>query len=158
MPPVVAGLVADPSLNISTAPYVPGSTPAPGTPGGPPAQPSSGVSGWMPQADLSPSPRQSGGYSQVVPVNTDDDDSPVGMQPLVTQYGNNPPSQSVSVSSRPPAAPAPAANMPAWQRVLRIAIDRCDAQGSGRNACVQQARNNYCEANRGWGTVPECGP
>jgi hypothetical protein len=160
-PPVVAGIVADPSLNISTAPYVPGSTPSPGTPGGPPTQPSSGVSGWMPQADLGPAPRQSSGYSQVVPVSADDDEGPAGLQPMVTQYANAPaPAQSVSVSSRPPAqaAPSPTTNMPAWQRVLRIAIDRCEAQNSGRNACVQQARNNYCEANRGWGTVPECGP
>jgi hypothetical protein len=159
VPPVVAGLVADPSLNISTAPYVPGSTPAPGTPGGPPVTPSSGVSGWMPQADLSPAPRQGGGYAAVVPVNADDNDDSNGLQPLPNQFGNNPPpAQSVTVSSRPPASPAASANMPAWQRVLRIALDRCEAQGSGRNNCVQQARANYCQANQGWGTVPECGP
>lgn len=161
LPPVVAGIVADPSLNISTTPYVPGSTPAPGTPGGPPAAAASGVSGWMPQADLAPAPRQSGGtYSSVVPINAGEDSGLSGLQPLVTQQfaDSPPPPQSVTVSSRPPAPQGANTNMPAWQRVLRIALDRCEAQGSGRSNCVQQARTNYCEANQGWGSVPECGP
>jgi len=147
----VAGLANDPTLHISTAPYVPSAAPAPGTPGGPPAPAASGVSGWMPQADLSPTPRV-GAYAQVAPVNADDDQG--GFQPMATQVSDVPQqSQGLSVSSR-----APVANMPAWQRVLRIALDRCEAQSSGRNACIQQARNNYCEANQGWGAIAECGP
>jgi hypothetical protein len=150
LPPAVAGMLADPSLNISTKPYVAGSAPPPGTP----APPTSSVSGWIPQSELNQT--RQGGFAQVVPVDADDDDS--GPQSLVTQYSNAPAPQSVSVSSRPPAAANVNANMPAWQRVLRIALDRCESQGSGRSNCVQQARNNYCEANQGWGTVPECGP
>lgn len=149
-----AGLANDPTLHISTAPYVPSAAPVPGAPGGPPVAPASGVSGWMPQADLSPTPRV-GAYAQVVPVNADDDTG--GLQPRLTQMSDvppPPPPQGLSVSSRPPAA----ANVPAWQRVLRIALDRCEAQSSGRNACIQQARNNYCEANQGWGAIAECGP
>ncbi|QEI04531.1 hypothetical protein FXN63_00820 [Pigmentiphaga aceris] len=152
VPATVAGLVNDPSLHISTAPYVPSATPAPGTPGGPAALPSSGASGWMPQADLSPTPRI-GAYAQVVPVTAGDNNDQGGFQPMPVSDAP-PPSQGLSVSSRPPAG----ANMPAWQRVLRIALDRCEAQSSGRNACIQQARNNYCEANQGWGAVAECGP
>lgn len=150
----VAGLANDPTLHISTAPYVPSAAPAPGMPGGPPVPPASGVSGWMPQADLSPTPRV-GAYSQVEPVNAGNDQN--GLQPMLTQVSDAPPppppSQGLSVNSRPPVA-----NMPAWQRVLRIALDRCEAQSSGRNACIQQARNNYCEANQGWGAIAECGP
>lgn len=146
-----AGLALDPTLHISTAPYVPSAAPAPGTPGGPPAPAASGVSGWMPQADLSPTPRV-GAYAQVAPVNAGDDQG--GFQPMATQVSDVPQqSQGLSVNSR-----APVANMPAWQRVLRIALDRCEAQSSGRNACIQQARNNYCEANQGWGAIAECGP
>lgn len=151
--PALAGLAADPSLHISTSPYVPSATPAAGMPGGPPAPPTSGVSGWMPQADLSPTPR--GGYSQVVPIDAGNDDRPNGLQPMVTQFADAPQQQAPAAT---PRSPPPGANMPAWQRVLRIALDRCEAQGTNRNVCVQQARMNYCEANRGWGVVPECGP
>lgn len=95
-----------------------------------------------------------GTYSDIAPVNAVDDSGFIPDGPA--------PGTTVGMNS---AAPAPARaqpisanpNMPAWQRVLRIALERCESQGSHQAVCVNEARENYCASNNGYGIVPECG-
>lgn len=56
---------------------------------------------------------------------------------------------------KPPSPPA--ATPVDWLQALRKEINQCESLGFfQRPACVQNARNRYCNPNNAWGKVAEC--
>ena len=65
------------------------------------------------------------------------------------------PNAAAKPAVKPPAPPA--ANPVEWLQSLRKEISQCESLGFfQRPACVQNARNRYCNPNNAWGKVAEC--